>query len=117
MAADNGGTFSIAPSVFFTSEQSYEPLSNVLVTRFVTASGGAEVVDFMPAYTEVGARGGLYHPELYRGIRGLWGEVPFRVVCDPRPDYGRVRPAVDLVGGGAIISLLRRNSSAPPPVT
>ncbi|MBI3107824.1 MAG: glycoside hydrolase family 15 protein [Candidatus Rokubacteria bacterium] len=103
LAADQGGTFSIAPSVLFTSEQSYEPLSNVLVTRFVTASGGAEVVDFMPPYTEAGARGGLYHPELYRGIRGLWGEVPFRVVCDPRPDYGRVRPAVELVGCGAII--------------
>ncbi len=101
--ADKGGTFGIFPSIPFSTEQSYEPFTNVLVTRFVTASGGAELVDFMPPYTEPGARKGHFHPELYRGLRGLWGEVPFRVVCDPRPDYGRVQPDVDLTERGAII--------------
>ena len=101
--SEKGGSFAIAPSILFTSELAYEPFSNVLVTRFVTASGGAEVVDFMPPYTEAGVRGKLYHPALYRGIRGLWGEVPFRVVCDPRPDYGRVRAKTDLAEHGAVI--------------
>lgn len=101
--AERGGTFRIAPSVVFSSEQSYEPFTNVLVTRFITASGGAELVDFMPPYTGAGAASGLYHPELYRGLRGLWGEVPFRVVCEPRPDYGRVQPELDLTDRGALI--------------
>lgn len=101
--ADNGGRFRITPSIVFTTEQFYEPFTNVLVTRFVTASGGAELIDFMPPYTEPGARRGPYHPELYRGVRGLWGEVPFRVVCDPRPDYGRVLPSVAFTERGAIL--------------
>lgn len=101
--AEKGGSFRITPSIPFTTVQSYEPFTNVLVTRFITASGGAELVDFMPPYTEPGARKGRYHPELYRGVRGLWGEVPFRMVCEPRPDYGRVRPELELTDRGAII--------------
>lgn len=101
--ASKGGSFRIAPSLSFRTEQFYEPFSNVLVTRFITASGGAELVDFMPPYTELRARTGLFHPELYRGLRGLWGEVPLCVVCDPRPDYARVRPEVELTERGAII--------------
>ncbi|MFQ5827653.1 MAG: glycoside hydrolase family 15 protein [Candidatus Methylomirabilia bacterium] len=101
--ANKGGNFRITPSVPFRTEQFYEPFTNVLVTRFITASGGAELVDFMPPYTEPGSTRGLYHPELYRGLRGLWGEVPIHVVCDPRPDYGRVLPEVELTERGAII--------------
>ncbi len=101
--ADKGGSFWISPSIPSRTEQSYEPSTNVLVTRFITTSGGAELVDFMPPCTEPGARTGRYHPELYRGIRGLWGEVPFRAMCDPRPDYGRVSPDIALTEGGAII--------------
>lgn len=101
--ADGGGTFRIAPSGPFASEQFYEAFTNVLVTRFVTASGGVELVDFMPPYTEPQARRGRYHPELYRGLRGLWGEVPCAVACDPRPDYGRARPEVEITAAGAVI--------------
>lgn len=101
--AEKGGSFQIAPSISFRTEQFYEAFTNVLVTRFITASGGAELVDFMPPYTEPQASKGRYHAELYRGLRGLWGEVPIRVVCDPRPDYGRVRPEVELTERGAII--------------
>lgn len=98
--AEVGGRFSIAPSILYTTEQFYEPFTNILVTRFITASGGAELVDFMPPYTSALVAGGRYHPELYRGLRGVWGEVPFRVVCDPRPNYGQSRPDLELTPSG-----------------
>ncbi|MFQ5899741.1 MAG: glycoside hydrolase family 15 protein [Candidatus Methylomirabilia bacterium] len=101
--ADKGGSFRISPSIPFRTEQFYEPLTNVLVTLFTTASGEVQLVDFMPPYTEPGAKKRRYHPELYRGLRGLWGEVPIQVVCDPRPDYGRVLPEVEITERGAII--------------
>ncbi len=101
--AGKGGSFRIAPSLPFRTEQAYEPLTNVLVTRFVTASGEAELLDFMPPYTASGATAGRYHPELYRGVRGLQGEVTFEVACDPRPDYGRALPEVELTTRGATI--------------
>lgn len=109
--ADKGGSFQIVPAVPFRTEQSYEAFSNVLVTRFVTATGGVELVDFMPPSTEP-ARDAVFHPELYRCLRGLWGEVPLRLACDPRPAYARVRPSVEVTdrgavfrGGGALLAL------------
>lgn len=114
--ADKGGSFRITPAIPYQTEQSYEPFTNILVTRFITATGEAELVDFMPPYTALGARKGLYHPELYRGIRGLRGEVPFRIVCNPRPDYGRVRPDVELSTRGAIIQGGRTSIALAAPV-
>src|SRR5947209_20425861 len=47
--AEKGGHFRIAPAgTDWKSKQLYHPDSNVLITRFLSAEGVAEVVDFMP---------------------------------------------------------------------
>ena len=44
-----GGRFVISPSAGeHRSKQLYYPDSNVLVTRFLSASGVAEMIDYMP---------------------------------------------------------------------
>src|SRR6516164_9451057 len=45
----NGGRFAIGPTgEEFRTKQLYWPDSNVLVTRFLTRSGVAEITDYMP---------------------------------------------------------------------
>ena len=47
--ADQGGRFVISPiGEGYRSKQLYWPDSNVMVTRFLSDSGVAEVIDYMP---------------------------------------------------------------------
>ena len=79
-----GGYFQIAPplSPAPVHKQVYWPESNVLITRFLSASGVAEVVDFMPVSTaqqpppayranpsgQLRARGDAFHPGVLPGL-------------------------------------------------
>ena len=46
---DNGGRFRIGPEgVDYVARQMYFPDTAVLITRFMTSDGVAEVIDFMP---------------------------------------------------------------------
>jgi GH15 family glucan-1,4-alpha-glucosidase len=46
---ERGGRFRISPAeTGYTSKQLYFPDSAVLITRFMTAAGVGEVIDFMP---------------------------------------------------------------------
>jgi GH15 family glucan-1,4-alpha-glucosidase len=86
-----GGFFRIsASSADATRRQMYLPDSNILVTRFLTPDGVAEVVDFMPVFAE--GTGPGREQRLIRMVRAVRGTLPFSLECRPVFGYG-CRPA------------------------
>ena len=63
--------------------QLYLPDTNVLLTRFLSDSGVAEVSDFMPVEDA-----GVAH-NVVRRAKTVRGEIRFAMRCDPRFDYAR----------------------------
>lgn len=95
----NGGFFQVRPDTADVSErQFYWPDTNVLVTRFFTEGGAAEVTDFMPVGP---ARAAPEHHEIIRLVTAVRGEVGLRAVCQPAFDYARAEHKISLVAGGA----------------
>jgi GH15 family glucan-1,4-alpha-glucosidase len=82
---DLGGRFKIAPSAEgFRCKQMYLPDTNVLLTRFLSVDGLAEVTDFMPVED-------MRHSHiLIRRVKAVRGPVDLRLECRPRFDYARV---------------------------
>jgi GH15 family glucan-1,4-alpha-glucosidase len=79
-----GGRFQIAPTLGSVGrKQIYLPDSNILLSRFLSNEGVAEISDFMPA-----EESGAAHA-LVRRAKTVRGEVRFRLVCAPRFDYAR----------------------------
>jgi GH15 family glucan-1,4-alpha-glucosidase len=90
-----GGFFQIAPTlVEARQKQIYLPDTNVLFTRFLAEGGVSEISDFMPVEDE-GQR-------LVRRVKTVRGELRYRMVCDPRFDYGRAKHETRIVREGAI---------------
>jgi GH15 family glucan-1,4-alpha-glucosidase len=92
-----GGFFKIASLHDGTRKQMYLPDTNVLVTRFISADGVGEVVDFMPISEQ---ESGVH--QIVRVVRGIRGAVRFRLECRPAFDFGRKRHKVFLAGQGAV---------------
>ena len=87
-----GGVYRIAPVEEATTRQLYLPDTNVLITRFLSPRGVAEVQDFMP----------VSGPQrLVRRVVGVRGELAFRLECEPRFDYGRAGHDVMIGDAGA----------------
>ncbi|PWR14547.1 glucoamylase [Micromonospora sicca] len=81
-----GGYFQVSPvGVEYRSKQLYVPGTPILITRFLSADGVGELVDFMPV---AGDRATDRH-RLVRMIRVVRGEMRFQVECRPRFNYGR----------------------------
>jgi GH15 family glucan-1,4-alpha-glucosidase len=79
-----GGHWSITPrGDDWTSRQLYLPDSAVLLTRFSSEHGVAEITDFMPVDGIDGRRG------LVRRVHCVRGRMPMVSTFEPRPDYGR----------------------------
>ncbi len=110
-----GGSFRLAPRMTGTRhKQIYIPESNVLLTRFLAESGLAELSDFMPIL-ELG-----HAHDLVRRAKCIRGDVPFRMVCAPRFDYGRAahkvqkkRNEVLFISQGPDKTVLRLRSEVP----
>jgi GH15 family glucan-1,4-alpha-glucosidase len=99
--ADKGGHFGIAAeSPGCVTKQLYLPGSAVLVTRFMTADGVGEVLDFMLPLT---GRATDRH-RLVRMLRVPRGTMRFGMDMQPRFDYGRAKHKMELSGHGAVIS-------------
>lgn len=96
---EKGGRFSIAPiDAGVTSKQFYWPDTNVLVTRFFSHDGVAEVTDFMPvgkAADELGSR------PIVRVARVTRGTMTFRMTCRPAFNYARDPHEVSVDENGA----------------
>jgi GH15 family glucan-1,4-alpha-glucosidase len=81
-----GGYFRISPATGqWTPKQLYMPDTNVLITRFLTATGVAEVQDFMPIHSGQAA----HRHRLIRRVLGVRGEMPFLLEVEPRFNYAR----------------------------
>ena len=88
--AERGGRFQIAPQLGEAMrKQLYLPDTNVLLTRFLSSDGVAELSDFMPVED-----GGQAHT-LVRRVKTVRGEIRFRMHCDPRFDYARATHSVE----------------------
>jgi GH15 family glucan-1,4-alpha-glucosidase len=94
-----GGYFRIAPvnPESVVHKQLYWPETNVLVTRFLSEDGVAEIIDYMP----VGApRDGNGFHGLVRRVKVVRGQMTFRLECFPAFNYGRDPHTVEAVPGG-----------------
>src|SRR3954464_14547081 len=78
-----------------SSSRRYRPGTLVLENDFETADGAVRVIDFMP-------RRGQGPPRLMRIVEGVRGRVPMRMGLALRPDYGSIRPWVELASDGVI---------------
>ena len=95
-----GGRFTLAPvGVDYVTKQMYLPDTAVLITRYLSEAGVAEVIDFMP----------IDHPgmvtdrhRLVRGVIGIRGSLEFEARIEPRFDYGRQRHTTHVNGSGAV---------------
>jgi GH15 family glucan-1,4-alpha-glucosidase len=104
---DKGGCFRIHPILDqVRHKQLYLPDSNILLSRFLSEQGVAEVSDFMPV-EEVGES-----HTLVRRARTVRGEVRFRMLCAPRFDYGRAHHTVERVKDGVIFTSRGRDETA-----
>ncbi len=93
-----GGHFRLAPTNPARSQQLYLPDSNVLLTRFLSPAGVAEVLDFMPIREGEGDR-----PRLVRNVRVVRGRLSFEMECRPAFDYARASHSVFIGEAGAVL--------------
>jgi GH15 family glucan-1,4-alpha-glucosidase len=77
------------------SSRRYRPGTLVLETDFETSEGAVRVIDFMP-------RRAQGPPRVMRIVEGLRGRVPMRMELSVRPDYGSIRPWIELAPDGAV---------------
>ena len=83
---EKGGRFQIAPDFDEqTEKQLYIPDTNVLITRFLSNDGVAEVSSFMP----VGEPDDEVPQGLVRRAKSVIGTIRFRMLFAPRFDYAR----------------------------
>ena len=112
-----GGVFELAPVAAEAEAgalQSYVPQTNVLLTRWQSATGCVEVTDLLPWPTPPGFPPGT----LIRRVRGVAGHVAMRLTCAPRPDYARCVPEAVADAWGVVFTpsqgtQLRLSSTQP----
>ena len=92
-----GGRFQLAPVLDGARlRQLYLPDTSVLLTRFLSDDGVAEVSDFMPVEEAGGAH------NLVRRAKTVRGEMRFRMRCQPRFDYARGAHTVERTSDGVL---------------
>src|SRR5207237_2143084 len=95
-----GGRFQITPaSVGSNYKQHYWPDTNVLVTRFLSPDGVAEIEDFMPV---VPTGKTTCQDQIVRRVKVVRGTVHLEMVCSPSFDYARVPAKVSIIRQGAV---------------
>ncbi|NIO17248.1 MAG: glycoside hydrolase family 15 protein [Deltaproteobacteria bacterium] len=87
---EKGGRYQIYPILCDPRpKQLYLPDTNVLLTRYLSPEGVAEVSDFMPIHS-------MYHSHVViRRAKCIRGEVHFRMTCEPRFNYARATHRVE----------------------
>ncbi len=84
---EKGGHFQITPAPDGVAhKQLYWPETNVLITRFLSTDGVAELVDYMPAGLRPDAP---EEDQLIRRVHVIRGEMPMKMVCRPAFNYAR----------------------------
>jgi GH15 family glucan-1,4-alpha-glucosidase len=99
---ERGGSWSLTPSCEVSrTQQFYFPDTAVLITRFLTADGVAEVHDFMPV---LGVGDPEHRQRIVRRVSGVRGKIRLRMRVDARPDYGRLRCQAQETPDGVLIT-------------
>jgi GH15 family glucan-1,4-alpha-glucosidase len=94
-----GGRFQVAPLIDDPSrKQLYLPDTAVLITRFLSRDGVAEVSDFMPVDEPEG------HQTVIRRAKTVRGEIRFRMICQPRFDYARAAHRTEMRANQALFT-------------
>jgi GH15 family glucan-1,4-alpha-glucosidase len=85
---ERGGKLCITPMLEnMRVKQLYLPDTNILVTRFLSESGVAELTDFMPVVQDKDKL--PYGHHILRMLRVIKGQVQFEMRCAPRFNYAR----------------------------
>ena len=94
---EKGGFFCIQPELDGEhSKQLYLPETNILLTRFLSDTGIAEMTDFMPILKD------NVPNQLIRSVRVIQGEIKFKLECWPRFDYARRKHTVEHRGDAVV---------------
>src|SRR5712691_9575853 len=114
---ERGGCFELTPVLDGARHrQLYLPDTNVLLTRFLSSGGVAEISDFMTiGDLDAGSR-------LVRRVKAVRGSIHFRMRCMPRFDYARLDPQICAEAGTVIFTggdnlALRLRASVPVDVS
>ena len=73
----------------------------MLITRFLTPNGVAEVHDFMPVTVKADDE---YRQRLVRRVSGVRGTIDLQMRLDARPDYARQSCSATPLGDGVLIT-------------
>ena len=98
--ADHGGYCQIRPATDdYTSRQLYLPDTAILVTRFMSEEGVAELIDFMPVSDEDSSS---ERHRLVRIVRVLRGQMSLTFDLLPAFDYARREHSLEVTENGAV---------------
>jgi GH15 family glucan-1,4-alpha-glucosidase len=110
---ERGGAFELTPELDSPKHrQLYLPDTNVLLTRFLSRDGVAEISDFMTLQErDAGSR-------LVRRAKAVRGSIHFRMRCLPRFNYARADHKIGVEAGTVIFTsddglALRLRASVP----
>jgi GH15 family glucan-1,4-alpha-glucosidase len=93
-----GGHFRIAPDgTSYVTKQLYLPGTPILITRFLSADGVGEVIDFMPIAGDTATD----RHRLIRMVQVVRGTMRFQFDCQPRFNYGRDEHETEVTADGA----------------
>ena len=114
--ANKGGFFRIhASDATSEYQQLYYPDTNVLLTRFATPDGYAELTDFMPIK---GRKNDELEHALIRSVNVVYGSLEIVLTCRPAFNYARDTHQLNFSEDGAIFSSngLRLALASPVPL-
>lgn len=97
--ADKAGFYRISPTDMSNVKrmQLYLRETNILLTRFLSSDGVAEVTDFMPIKAVDAPK---HQHKLIRSVSVVHGSVSFTLICRPAFNYARDPHQVDIADGG-----------------
>ncbi|WP_446744513.1 glycoside hydrolase family 15 protein [Silvibacterium acidisoli] len=85
---ERGGCMTITPQMTgMRTKQLYLPDTNILLTRFLSEDGVAEIADFMPVVDSKDKT--PYGHHILRMLRVIKGSIPFEFRCAPRFNYAQ----------------------------
>ena len=86
---NKGGSFSITPTLSYSSKQRYLPETNILETSFTTTDSEVLLTDFMPTKDSLESK---FHQIIFRQIRCSYGSMSLQVTFEPRFNYAQELP-------------------------
>jgi len=91
----NGGTFSVTPQLSFSrTKQLYIPGTAILLTRFFSDDGIAELTDYMP----IKGLNGASFCAIVRKLKTIRGKITYKIKCAPRFDYAAAEHHIEKKG-------------------